>query len=134
MFQLISLNKIIFLGIFIVIIQTFFGASFDTTTKFLGLNNNFLWYHYYALGLGFPLIFLIIYLIATKDFKRNILFVNKKDYLLPLFRGVTFMPVPIIIYYPLFMYHYHLFLLCITYYLLCLLILLFIIIHSCLLY
>ena len=101
MFQLISSNKIIFLGIFIVIIQTFFGASFDTITKFLGSNNNFLWYHYYALGLSFPLIFFIIYLIATKGIKKNILFKNKKDYFLPLFRGFTFIPVPIIIYYSL---------------------------------
>ena len=101
MFQLISSNKIIFLGIFIIIIQTFFGASFDTTTKFLGSNNKFLWYHYYAIGLSFPLIIFIIYLIATKGIKKNILFENKKNYILPLFRGFTFIPVPIIIYYSL---------------------------------
>ena len=101
MFKLISSNKIIFLGIFIVIIQTFFGASFDTTTKFLGSNNKLLWYHYYALGLGFPLIFFLIYLVATKGIKKNILFENKKDYFLPLLRGFTFIPVPIIIYYSL---------------------------------
>jgi len=41
MFKLNSSNKIIFLGIFLVIIQTFFGASFDTTTKFLGSSKNF---------------------------------------------------------------------------------------------
>ena len=101
MFQLISSNRIIFLGTFIVIIQTFFGASFDATTKFLGTNSNLLWYHYYALGLSFPLVFFIIYLIIIKDFKKNILFENKKDYFLPLFRGLTFIPVPIIIYYSL---------------------------------
>jgi drug/metabolite transporter (DMT)-like permease len=101
MFQLITSNKIIFLGIFIVIVQTFFGASFDTTTKFLGSNNNLLWYHYYALGLSFPLILFIIYLVAIKGIKKNILFENKKDYFLPLLRGFTFIPVPIIIYYSL---------------------------------
>ena len=101
MFQIISSNKIIFLGIFIVIIQAFFGASFDTTTKFLGSNNKLLWYHYYALGLSFPLTFFIIYLVAIQGIKKNILFENKKDYFLPLFRGFTFIPVPIIIYYSL---------------------------------
>jgi drug/metabolite transporter (DMT)-like permease len=101
MFQLTSSNKIIFLGIFIVIIQTFFGASFDTTTKFLGSNNNLLWYHYYAIGLSVPIIFFIIYLLFTKGIKKNIFFKNKEDYLLPLFRGITFIPVPIIIYYSL---------------------------------
>ena len=72
-FELISSNKIIFLGIFIVFIQTFFGASFDTTTKFLGSNNNLIWYHYYAIGLSFPLIFFIIYLILTNSVKKNII-------------------------------------------------------------
>ena len=101
MFQLISSNRIIFLGIFVVIVQTFLGASFDTTTKFLGSNNNTLWYHYYALGLSFPLIFFMIYLLMIKGVRKNILFENKKDYFLPLFRGFTFIPVPIIIYYSL---------------------------------
>ena len=101
MFKLISSNKIIFLGICLVIIQTFFGASFDTATKFLGSNNNLLWYHYYALGLSLPMIFFIFFLVISKSVKKNIIFENKKDYFLPLFRGFTFIPVPIIIYYSL---------------------------------
>jgi len=101
MFKLISSNRIIFLSIFIVIIQTFTGTSFDTITKFLGSNNNLSWHHYYAIGLGCPLIFSVIYLLVMRDFKKNIIFENKKDYFLPLFRGLTFIPVPIIIYYTL---------------------------------
>ena len=101
MFKLISSNKIIFLGIFLVIIQTFFGASFDTATKFLGSNNNFLWYHYYALGLSLPMILFIFYLVITRSVKKNLIFENKIDYFLPLFRGFTFIPVLVIIYYSL---------------------------------
>ena len=101
MFQLNTSNKIIFLGISIVIIQTLCGASFDTATKFLGSNKNLSWHHYYALGLSFPLIFFMIYLLITKSIKKNIFFENKKDYLLPLLRGFTFIPVPIVIYYSL---------------------------------
>ena len=101
MFKSISSNKIIFLGIFIVIIQTFFGASFDTTTKFLGSNKNLLWYHYYALGLGLPQLLFIFLLVIFKGVKKNLIFEDKKDYFLPLFRGLTFIPVPIIIYYSL---------------------------------
>ena len=71
MLKLISSNKIIFLGIFLIIIQTFFGASFDTATKFLGSNNNLLWYHYYALGLSLPMIFFIFFLIISKNIKKN---------------------------------------------------------------
>ncbi len=101
MFKLISSNKIIFFGMFLVIIQTFFGASFDTATKFLGSNNNLFWYHYYALGLSLPMIFFIFFLVITKSVKKNLIFENKKDYFLPLFRGFTFIPVLITIYYSL---------------------------------
>jgi len=101
MFKLISSNKIIFLGIFLVVIQTFFGATFDTATKFLGSNNNFLWYHYYALGLSLPMIFFIFFLVITRSVKKNLIFENKIDYFLPLFRGFTFIPVLVIIYYSL---------------------------------
>ena len=101
MFKLVSSNKIIFIGIFLLIIQTFFGASFDTATKLLGSNKNLLWYHYYALGLSIPMIFFILFLIISKGVKKNIIFENKKDYFLPLLRGFTFIPIPIIIYYSL---------------------------------
>mgnify|MGYP001180141356 FL=1 len=101
MLKLISSNKIIFLGIFLIIIQTFFGASFDTATKFLGSNNNLLWYHYYAIGLSLPMLLFIFFLFITKSVKKNLIFANKKDYFLPLFRGFTFIPVLIIIYYSL---------------------------------
>ncbi len=101
MLKLISSNKIIFFGIFLIIIQTFFGASFDTATKFLGSNKNLLWFHYYALGLSLPMIFFIFFLTISKSIKKNLVFENKKDYFLPLFRGFTFIPIPIIIYYSL---------------------------------
>ena len=101
MLKLISSNKIIFLGIFLIIIQTFFGAAFDTATKLLGLNKNLLWYHYYAIGLSFPMICFIFFLVISKTIKKNLIFENKKDYFLPLFRGFTFIPIPIIIYYSL---------------------------------
>ena len=71
MFKLTSSNKIIILGIFLVIIQTFFGASFDTATKFLGSNKNLLWYHYYALGLSLPMIFFIFFFSNFKKCKKK---------------------------------------------------------------
>ena len=101
MLKLISSNKIIFLGIFLIIIQTFFGASFDTATKFLGLNKNLLWYHYYAFGLSLPMILFIFFLVISKSIKKNLIFEDKKNYFLTLFRGFTFIPIPIIIYYSL---------------------------------
>ena len=60
-----------------------------------------LWYHYYAFGLSLPMILFIFFLVISKSIKKNLIFENKKDYFLPLFRGFTFIPVLIIIYYSL---------------------------------
>ena len=101
MFQKNSSNRIIYLGVFLVFIQTFLGSSFDTASKLIGLENKIIWYNYFSIGLSFSIIFFIIYILITGTFKKHILFENKKDYILPLVRGVTFIPVPIIIYYAL---------------------------------
>ena len=98
--KILTSRKIIYLGIFVVIIQTFCGSLFDSTTKVLG-SSNMIWYHYYTLGIGFALIFFLLYLFCTRGIRKHILFENKKDYFLPLLRGITFIPVPIIIYYTL---------------------------------
>jgi drug/metabolite transporter (DMT)-like permease len=101
MLQKNSSSRIIFLGILLVFIQTFAGSSFDAITKSLGLENNIIWYHYYAIGLGFSLIIFIFYLLIIGKLRNHLIFENKKDYILPLARGITFIPIPIIIYYTL---------------------------------
>ena len=100
MFDLSTSFRIVCFGIFLIIIQTIFGASFDTTTKFL-TSSNLIWYHYYFLGNGFALVISSFYLLFSGTLKKNIFFKNKKDYFLPLVRGITFIPIPIIIYYTL---------------------------------
>jgi drug/metabolite transporter (DMT)-like permease len=100
MFNLSTSFKVVFFGVFLIIIQTFFGASFDTTTKFLS-SSDLLWYHYYLIGNGFSLTISLIYVFFSGTIKKHILFENKKDYFLPLVRGITFTPIPIIIYYTL---------------------------------
>lgn len=45
--------------------------------------------------------FFYFFLVITKSVKKNLIFENKKDYFLPLFRGFTFIPVLITIYYSL---------------------------------
>ena len=98
--KILTSRKIMYLGIIIVTIQTLSGSLFDSTTKVLG-SSNFIWYHYYTLGIGFALIFFLLYLTFTKGIKKHILYEDRKDYFLPLIRGITFIPVPIIIYYSL---------------------------------
>ena len=98
--KILTSRQIMYLGIIIVTIQTLSGSLFDSTTKVLG-SSNFIWYHYYTLGIGFALIFFLLYLTFTKGIKKHILYEDRKDYFLPLIRGITFIPVPIIIYYSL---------------------------------
>jgi len=64
MTKILTSRKIMYLGIFIVTIQTLSGSLFDSTTKVLG-SSNFIWYHYYTLGIGFALILFLLYLTFT---------------------------------------------------------------------
>ncbi len=45
--------------------------------------------------------FFYFFLVITRSVKKNLIFENKIDYFLPLFRGLTFIPVLVIIYYSL---------------------------------
>lgn len=101
MFKINSSNRIIYSGILIVIIQTFAGSSFDAITKLLGSSSKIIWYHYYAIGLGFSLFLFLSYLFFIGQIKKHIILKNKNDYIVPLIRGITFIPIPIIIYYTL---------------------------------
>ena len=93
-------SKIIFIGIFFLILNTFSGSSFDAVTKFLS-SSSLIWYHYYAIGNSFALTLLLIFLFFTSGIKKNIILENKESYFLPVIRGVIFVPIPIIVYYAL---------------------------------
>ena len=93
-------SKIIFIGIFFLILNTLSGSSFDAVTKFLS-SSSLIWYHYYAIGNSFALTLLLIFLFFTSGIKKNIILENKKSYFLPVIRGVIFIPIPIIVYYAL---------------------------------
>ena len=93
-------SKIIFIGIFFIILNTLSGSSFDAVTKFLS-SSSLIWYHYYAIGNSFALTLLLIYLFFTSGIKKNIILENNKSYFLPVIRGVIFIPIPIIVYYAL---------------------------------
>ena len=93
-------SKIIFIGIFFLILNTLSGSSFDAVTKFLS-SSSLIWYHYYAIGNSFALTLLLIFLFFTSGIKKNIILENNKSYFLPVIRGVIFVPIPIIVYYAL---------------------------------
>ena len=92
--------KIVFTGIFLICLNTLAGSTFDTITKYLSINN-YKWYHYYSIG-GTAAIIAFLFFLFFKDGIKTHIFLKKKSfYFLPVLRGVTFIPVLIIIFYSL---------------------------------
>jgi len=92
--------KTLFLGIFLVCINTFTGSTFDTITKYSSINN-YKWYHYYSIGGTVAICTLLIFLLFQRGVKNNILLKKKEYYFLPVLRGLHFIAVLIIIFYSL---------------------------------
>ncbi len=92
--------KTILLGIFLVCLNTICGTSFDTITKYLSLNS-LKWYHFYSIGGISALIFLFCIILFFGGIKKNIVLKKKEDYLIPITRGITFIPIPIMCFYAL---------------------------------
>ena len=92
--------KILFLGIFLACLNAFTGSTFDTITKYSSINN-YKWYHYYSIGGTVAICTLIIFLLYQGSFKNHILLKKKEYYFLPVFRGIHFIAVLIIIFYSL---------------------------------
>mgnify|MGYP001270622919 FL=1 len=92
--------KILFLGIFLVCLNTLAGSAFDTITKYLSINN-YKWYHYYSIGGTAAIIAFLFFLLFTDGIKKNIFLKKKIYYFLPILRGITFIPILIIIFYAL---------------------------------
>ena len=81
--------KILLLGILLICLNTFTGSTFDTITKYSGINN-YMWYHYYAIG-GTVAIFTFMTFLFFKGSVRDNLILKKKEYYyLPIFRGIYF--------------------------------------------
>ncbi|MAV63733.1 MAG: hypothetical protein CMG00_00905 [Candidatus Marinimicrobia bacterium] len=92
--------KILLLGILLICLNGFTGSTFDTITKFLSLNN-YIWYHYYSIGLTISLITLLIYLKFQGGIKKHIILEKKQYYFLPLIRGLHFTFITPTIFYSL---------------------------------
>ena len=92
--------KILFVGIFLVCLNTLAGSTFDTITKYLSINN-YKWYHYYSIGGTAAIIVFLFFLFFTDGIKKNIFLKKKIFYFLPILRGITFIPILIIIFYAL---------------------------------
>ena len=92
--------KILLTGIFLVCLNTFTGSTFDAITKYSGINN-YMWYHYYSIGGSVAICCFIIFLLSQGGLKKHILLEKKEYYFLPLFRGLYFISILIIIFYAL---------------------------------
>ena len=92
--------KILLTGIFLVCLNTFTGSTFDAITKYSGINN-YMWYHYYSIGGSVAICCFIIFLVSQGGLKKHILLEKKEYYFLPIFRGLYFISILIIIFYAL---------------------------------
>jgi len=92
--------KILFLGILLVCLNTLTGSTFDAITKYSGINN-YKWYHYYAIGGTVAICAFVIFLLLKGGIKNHIILQKKEFYFLPIFRGLYFIAVLIIIFYSL---------------------------------
>ena len=92
--------KILLIGIFLVCLNTLTGSTFDAITKYSG-TNNYMWYHYYSIGGTVAIICFIIFLFSQGSLKKHIILEKKEYYFLPVFRGLYFISILIIIFYAL---------------------------------
>ena len=92
--------KVLLTGIFFVCLNTFTGSSFDTITKYLSINN-YKWYHYYSIGGTAAIILFIFFLISIGGIKKHLILKQKNYYYLPVLRGISFIPLPLIVFFSL---------------------------------
>ena len=92
--------KILLVGIFLVCLNTFTGSTFDTITKYLSMNN-YKWFHYYSIGGTAAIIVFLIFLKFIGGIKKHIILEKPNYYFVPIIRGVSFMPVMLIVFFSL---------------------------------
>ena len=92
--------KIIFIGIFLVCLNTLAGSTFDTITKYLSINN-YKWYHYYSIGGTAAIIIFLIFLNFIGGLKKHLILEQRNYYYIPILRGVSFIPVLLIVFFSL---------------------------------
>ena len=92
--------KVLLAGIFFVCLNTFTGSSFDTITKYLSINN-YKWYHYYSIGGTAVIILFIFFLFSIGGIKKHLMLKQKNYYYLPVLRGISFIPVLLIVFFSL---------------------------------
>jgi len=92
--------KTLLIGIFLVCLNTLTGSTFDAITKYSGINN-YMWYHYYSIGGSVAICCFVIFLLSQGSLKKHIVLEKKEYYFLPVFRGLYFISVLIIIFYAL---------------------------------
>ena len=91
---------ILLVGIFLVCLNTFTGSTFDTITKYLSMNN-YKWFHYYSIGGTAAIIIFLIFLNFIGGIKKHLILDKPNYYFVPIIRGVSFMPVMLIIFFSL---------------------------------
>ena len=86
--------KILLIGIILILFSTLTGSSFDTIAKILS-TNLFKWYHFFSLGISFGILILLFFMYFSGGIKKHIILEKKENYIIPIIRGITFVPIPL---------------------------------------
>ena len=97
--DIVNMKKI-FVGIVLICCNTFAGASIDTITKILS-TSSFMWYQYWSISNIFALILFLVFLIFNGGIKKHLILEKRSNYLIPVLRGILFIPIPILIFFSL---------------------------------
>ena len=86
--------KILLIGIILILFSTLTGSTFDTIAKILS-TNFFKWYHFFSLGISFGIFILLFFMYFSGGIKKHIILEKKENYIIPIIRGITFVPIPL---------------------------------------
>ena len=70
--------KVILIGIFFLCLNTLFGSSFDSITKYLSINS-LKWFHFYSIGGTFALLIYFLILHFFGGIRKHIILKEKKN-------------------------------------------------------
>ena len=90
--------RILFIGIVLLVLSTLAGTAFNTIIKILG-SNLFKWYHFFSIGNSFAVIVFLFFLSFVGGIKKHIILKKKEDYIIPIFRGLIFIPIFILVFF-----------------------------------
>ena len=92
--------RLLIISIFFIILSTLTGSAFDTIAKYSS-TLSFEWYHLFALGNTFAIAVFLFFLNFVGGIKKHLVLKKKENYIIPITRGLAFIPIFILVFFAL---------------------------------